>query len=198
MTRSLHDQLAELGACDDALSYLRKFEPESTLQQAWDACKKPGWMLWLIGRCRPDSQDGMRALLGFYLAFWDRMFPQVRSPEEEAFLRLVREVAESPDITLHHSRKAALMREIPVDVRWASGFSWGQAWVEILEAVVSRVSRGLASHHAWSAIGCLLGRIEYETGQQVHRTWDSTCALIRLLHPVAPDLSLAEYEGVQP
>lgn len=71
MTRSeLLDFLARMGACDDAIFWVRvkSFEalppqPETghTVAQLWDVCPEPGWMLWLWTaldpQCHPRYRD---------------------------------------------------------------------------------------------------------------------------------------------
>lgn len=41
------DQLIELRACSDAVTWLRE-RNFATLQEAWDACERSDWMWWLI------------------------------------------------------------------------------------------------------------------------------------------------------
>lgn len=39
------DKLRELDACDPAISWASQYP---TAQQAWEACERPDWMIWLI------------------------------------------------------------------------------------------------------------------------------------------------------
>lgn len=55
-------KLKKLGACAEAIAFAKGFE---TPQEAWDACERGDWMLWIIGRtinCEPWS-DGRKPLL---------------------------------------------------------------------------------------------------------------------------------------
>ena len=49
-------RIADLGACQEAQDWLKELDPSWTPQQAWDACPRADWMLWLIGRSKnPDK-----------------------------------------------------------------------------------------------------------------------------------------------
>lgn len=54
------DRIADLGACGPALGWLRS-EQYPTLQEAWDACPRGDWMLWLLSTVSdpayPDAQE---------------------------------------------------------------------------------------------------------------------------------------------
>ena len=39
------DKLKALGACEEAITFASKF---NTFQEAWDACNRSDWMLWII------------------------------------------------------------------------------------------------------------------------------------------------------
>lgn len=56
------EQLKKLGPCSKALEFAAKF---STLQEAWDACERGDWMLWLIGKhCgEPNSKSRKKLVL---------------------------------------------------------------------------------------------------------------------------------------
>jgi hypothetical protein len=42
-----HQLLIDLEACEEAQKYASNFE---SLQDAWNSCEEPEWMLWLLGR----------------------------------------------------------------------------------------------------------------------------------------------------
>ena len=49
-------RIADLGACQEAQDWLKELDPSWTPQQAWDACPRADWMLWLVGRSKnPDK-----------------------------------------------------------------------------------------------------------------------------------------------
>jgi len=54
--------LEKLNACSEAVAYARGF---STLQDAWNACERGDWMLWLVGHTmnRRDEKE-LRQLIG--------------------------------------------------------------------------------------------------------------------------------------
>jgi len=42
---NVQKELTRIGACQEAIEWAADFE---TLQQAWDACQNPDWMLWYL------------------------------------------------------------------------------------------------------------------------------------------------------
>ena len=48
-------QLREMDACNDALDWLRTLDDDTTHQQAWDACQRGDWMLWLLERTATEQ-----------------------------------------------------------------------------------------------------------------------------------------------
>ena len=56
------DQLSEVGACSDAVQFVRqgKF---CTLQAAWDACERGDWMLWWAGKKSGEPKSDARKKL---------------------------------------------------------------------------------------------------------------------------------------
>ena len=58
MTRAtLLRKLRALNACDDAVAWLKSTD-HATLQDAWDACERADWMLWLLIRMNPHERRG--------------------------------------------------------------------------------------------------------------------------------------------
>ena len=59
---TLKRQLAALGACKDATRWATKY---STLAEAWDACERGDWMLWLVSKTlgREQDSDGRKRLV---------------------------------------------------------------------------------------------------------------------------------------
>ncbi len=59
MTKNdLVHHLTRLGACSDSLTWLRE-QRCATASEAWAACDRIDWMMWLAGRCdlRRQSVD---------------------------------------------------------------------------------------------------------------------------------------------
>ena len=53
------DQLKKLEACNSAIEWVGN----KTTKQAWDACEKGSWMLWLISKTNPKVSLPMRKKL---------------------------------------------------------------------------------------------------------------------------------------
>ena len=49
---TLHDQLVAIRACSDAVEWVGT----RTIEQAWTACERGDWMLWLAGRIDIDRK----------------------------------------------------------------------------------------------------------------------------------------------
>jgi hypothetical protein len=49
-------KLADMHACSDAIEWLEE-QRFPTLQDAWDACERGDWMLWLIGRTTNHNDE---------------------------------------------------------------------------------------------------------------------------------------------
>ena len=49
----MKEQLKKLHACDEALQWASQFE---TFPEAWAACERGDWMLWIAGMMRIDSR----------------------------------------------------------------------------------------------------------------------------------------------
>ena len=43
--RMIKDELLRIGACRDAI---REHGEDESIQQAWDKCQRPNWMIWLL------------------------------------------------------------------------------------------------------------------------------------------------------
>jgi len=44
---SVREELKSMGACSEAVDWAESY---ATLQEAWDACERGDWMLWLAGK----------------------------------------------------------------------------------------------------------------------------------------------------
>ena len=61
-TNELNRLLIKLGACSDAVEWAKPYG----LQEAWERCKRPEWMLWLVDRMSeragwPSRKEGVLA-----------------------------------------------------------------------------------------------------------------------------------------
>ena len=56
------DRIAALGACPDALAWLRT-EAHPDLPAAWAACPRADWLLWLAARCAAAGSSEHRAVV---------------------------------------------------------------------------------------------------------------------------------------
>ena len=55
-----HQLLIDLHACHDAQDWAEQYD---TLQQAWDACDRGDWMLWLCGKLAGPPESASRKKL---------------------------------------------------------------------------------------------------------------------------------------
>lgn len=49
--------LKSIGACDEAVKYA---SAHTSLKAAWEACPRPNWMLWLLGKVKHDDPKAYR------------------------------------------------------------------------------------------------------------------------------------------
>jgi hypothetical protein len=85
------DKLAKLGACADAITWAAH---QGSRQQAWDACQRGDWMLWLIGKlAKTPGSDARRKLVMCSCEITRTALPHV--PDGEDRPRLAIETAES-------------------------------------------------------------------------------------------------------
>jgi hypothetical protein len=76
------DRIEKLGACSAALEWLRA-ENRATLSDAWVACERPDWMLWMAGRCSGKPGEASRRKLArcaaecaaLVLPIYERWYP---------------------------------------------------------------------------------------------------------------------------
>ena len=54
-------KIKKLGACGEALKDALNY---GTSQQLWDKCQRGDWMLWLVKRSIPDTEESLRKLTG--------------------------------------------------------------------------------------------------------------------------------------
>jgi hypothetical protein len=84
---NLRDYLHKLSACKEAREWAAQYD---TLDEAWSACPKGDWMLWLWGRyCGESFDDRRRPLVlatiecaRLALPFFERKRPNDRRPRE--------------------------------------------------------------------------------------------------------------------
>jgi len=73
--------LKKIAACDEAIEWVG----DRTLQQAWDECNRPDWMLWLYKQNNPDKKTCVK--IATYAAklcvkIYNREYPADKRPEE--------------------------------------------------------------------------------------------------------------------
>ena len=56
------DKIEKLAACQPAMRWLRE-EGFQSLEEAWQACTRPDWMLWLLGRLSTSPESPQRIAL---------------------------------------------------------------------------------------------------------------------------------------
>ena len=56
------DQIATMGACPNALDWLREAK-HPTPEVAWNACSRADWMVWLVARSQTEQPDRQALVL---------------------------------------------------------------------------------------------------------------------------------------
>ena len=64
---NLYSQIKSLGACPPALDWIEK-NPDMTLQEAWDKCPNPRWMVWLLRKSKSKIETETWQRLAFNIA----------------------------------------------------------------------------------------------------------------------------------
>jgi len=63
--------------CLEALQWLEAAKPDiCTLEDAWDRCHRPDWMVWMLTRMNPSKADVRRAVKATY-ALVDKIYDSV-------------------------------------------------------------------------------------------------------------------------
>jgi hypothetical protein len=100
------DRLAEMRAGPPALTWLRE-QQHPTLEQAWAACERGDWMMWLAARCEPVCSS----------APWsDERRPLVRAAVACARLAL-------PAFEAHHPGDNRVRDCLDTTARWCEGLA---------------------------------------------------------------------------
>jgi hypothetical protein len=100
-------RLRELGACSHSLEWLESLDEEPA-QEAWDACERVDWMLWLAGHA------GLRAeVISLAADYAEHVLPiaetwlREHAPEHAGAPRLAIEAARSGDGDRAYAARAA-------------------------------------------------------------------------------------------
>jgi len=54
---ALQRKLTKMGACTNAIEWCGQFTGCNQIQQAWDACKRSDWMLWLLVNTNHNNRN---------------------------------------------------------------------------------------------------------------------------------------------
>jgi hypothetical protein len=123
-----HTHLQALGACEDAMQWAKGF---TSFDDAWKACPRGDWMLWLLGK-----------LAG--------------PPEGDARRRLVRAAVSCARTALVHVKdeksRAATKRCLDVALAWSKG----KATIEQLRGARLAAATGYADAVAYAAYAARL------------------------------------------
>ena len=111
----LDRMLERVGACREARRWAAQF---ATLDEAWDACTDPGWMLWLADRTRFPQEAAVRMAV----AFARRVLPFATGDAAEP-ARIAIETAERwlrGEATVEECRAASYAARAAGDAAWAA------------------------------------------------------------------------------
>ena len=163
--------LARLGACDEAIDWAGNRSP----QAAWDACGRPEWLFWVIGRtCAGESGSPERMKLVMVACEVARTAIQYVEDEEEAAiaeacLQTV-EAWANGEATIDDVREAR-QSAYAVAVADADAVAYAAAY-----AVADAVAYADAAGSAWSTA--------YAKSRR------ELCDLIRSAYPKAPKVAV--------
>ena len=77
-------KLIDLGACDGPGESIEYASQHATAQEAWDACKRADWMLWLLARVAPVGSDARRLAIRCAVACARTALPYYQAEDDRA------------------------------------------------------------------------------------------------------------------
>ena len=139
------DDLVALGTCGDALDWARGYD---TAQEAWDACERGDWMLWLLGMLAgPPESDSRRKLVLAACACARLSLPHVQAGEDRP-----RHAIETAESWARQEQGVTLaMVEAAAWPAGAAGASAGASGASAGAAGASAWAAGAAAWAAWAA-----------------------------------------------
>ena len=178
------DQIKALGACTEAVEWLRKKNYKS-LKTAWRYCPRGDWMMWLVNHCDP-SEDQLAPIVLVTCEFVE-LATLFCSPVGEELLAGCTQTARSwvaGEATLVEFRVAA-------EAAWAATLiPWPAVAAEGNDAWAARVSMRAAAEAAEDA-----GEAAEDAGDAAEAAWAATnrkCADIVRKHLSCPKLKESE------
>jgi hypothetical protein len=130
------DKLRILDACDVAISWASQYP---TAQQAWEACKRPDWMIWLAGQTGVSDRVLWRAAVRM-ARLVEHLMTDERSRHaldmQEAWLD-----GHATDDEMAAARAAA----------WAAAREAAEAATRYAAEAATRAAAGIATDVAWYA-----------------------------------------------
>jgi hypothetical protein len=156
----LTTRLRRMGACPEAVEWA---QPYATLQEAWDACERADWMLWLIGhldgrysrRLRLAACACARTALRFIPAGEDRPLRAIETAE-----RFARGEATDAQLATAWAAAGAAARAAARAAAWKAAWNaaWDAAWAAAWDAAWAtawnaawNAARAAARDAAWNA-----------------------------------------------
>jgi hypothetical protein len=176
----LQTKLTELHACTDA----KKFCEDKTLQQAWDECTTPNWMLWLIYNAKTNATDKHLRLIAVKCArdVQHLMTDQRSLNALDVTERFANGEATQEELAAARNAAQDAARNAAQDAAGAA--AWAAAWAAAQDAAGAvRAAAGDAAwavrDAAWAAAGAAWA-IRDAAG---NAAWNAQCKIIRKFIP---------------
>lgn len=164
--------LKKIGACPEAINWVG----DRTMQQAWDKCIRPDWMLWLVESERLISDCQLRLLAADLaeevLPIFEKQYPNDDRPRKAICAARLFAVGRIDDDTLNvawgaaraavgdaarDAAKAAAKAAAGAAVGNAIGdAAWNAAW-DAARAAVGDAIRNATGAAVWNAVGDAIG-----------------------------------------
>ena len=130
------EYLESMNACQEAIDWAGG----KTLDEAWQTCDRPDWMLWLYGRNNPDKTTCVKIAVfaaRLVLPIWQEKYPDDKCTQQA--IEAAEKWTENPS---EENRQAAAMAAGAARVAWAAR----AAAREAAEAAGDNVNKTIADY----------------------------------------------------
>jgi hypothetical protein len=154
------DKIEKLAACQPAMRWLRE-EGFQSLEEAWQACTRPDWMLWLLGRLSTSPESPQRIALLPVLCDYAELEDSGEDPFSLAVLKRVRAwlrgESQKPNVE-------ALYAELEWHARTLAQYN-----LELAISVIRVLDAIQRENCSWAAGGAASGPKAMEAGSTIVR-----------------------------